>query len=311
MSRLLSLQKSFRQLGEIRMGDKGSKGQPQRLTKWRLTSPDRSVLDAAASAFGGEVSSWKSPTGDEWQLHTDAKEIPVIIAPRELLQAYEEWSAAGLQKRCDGEVCSKADGQGGMKDVPCSCDPDNRTCKLTTRFSVFLPDLPAIGIWRVESHGYYAATELPDMVETLVRMWETGQKIQVMLGIEEREVKRPGVPTKRFIVPYLKPLAAQRFGEMLGLPGYEQAPALEAPASSAPALPATAKESDPLIQWLDALGIDADVRKAWASQGITKKHLQSYKDGGCRGAEEVVQAVAETIQDLASRPIQPTLEEGR
>lgn len=297
MSRLLALQKSFRQLGEIRMGDKGSKGQPQRLTKWRLTSPDRSVLDAAALAFGGEVSAWKSPTGDEWQVYTDAKEIPVIIAPRELLQAYEEWSAAGLQKRCDGEVCSKADGQGGMKDVPCMCDPDNRTCKLTTRFSVFLPDLPAIGIWKVESHGFYAATELPDMVETLVRMWETGQKIQVMLGIEEREVKRPGVPTKKFIVPYLKPLAAQRFGEMLGLPGYVSAPALEAP--SAPALPAAVKEADPyeaVKGWMLNNGVNKDIWTAWKRDGVTLDNLEDLMNQGMvRGIAEISQAVAEII----------------
>lgn len=304
MSRLLALQKSFRQLGEIRMGDKGAKGQPQKLTKWRLTSPDRSVLESAASAFGGDVTAWKSQTGDEWQLHTDAKEIPVIIAPRELLQAYEEWSAAGLQKRCDGEVCSRADGKGGMRDEPCTCDPDNRACKLTTRFSVFLPDLPAIGIWKVESHGYYAATELPDMVDTLVRMWERGQKIQVMLGIEEREVKRPGVPTKKFIVPYLKPLAAQRFGEMLGLPGYSQAPALEA---QVPALPGSSAPT--LSQWLDSIGIDADVRRQWAEQGITKEHLLACRDGGCRDIVEVTQAVAEVIHEMVKTG-QPTLEEG-
>jgi len=315
MSRLISLQKSFRQLGEIRMGDKGAKGQPQRLTAFRLTSPDRSIMEAAAQLYGGEVQPWKSPTGDEWQVYTQAKEIPVIIAPRELLQAYEEFSAGGLQKRCDGTTCSQADGKGGMMDVPCSCDPEKRTCKLTTRFSVFLPDLPAIGIWKVESHGYYAATELPDMVETLIRAWESGQKIKVILGMEEREVRRPNVPTKRFIVPYLNPLTGQRFGSLIGLPGYEAQPALEAP--SAPALPAhPPKEPDSYAvvkEWMLANGVNKDIWTAWKREGVTLDHLDSLMNQGTtRGIAEISQAVGEIIASLQNQPAQPALmEEGQ
>ena len=34
-----------------------------------------------------------------------------------------------------------------------------RECKLTMRLSVFLTGIDTLGVWRLESHGFYAAAE--------------------------------------------------------------------------------------------------------------------------------------------------------
>ena len=55
MARVLDIQRRHMELGRIRMGEKGSKGQPTRLETWRLTSASRDLLESAAKVYGGEV----------------------------------------------------------------------------------------------------------------------------------------------------------------------------------------------------------------------------------------------------------------
>lgn len=297
----------MRQLGELRMGkqvltggtDKNGnpKSRPEKLKTWRLTSPDRALLEAAAVIYGGTVEPWQSPTGPEFEIITQSSEIEVIVSERDLMMRYEEWSAAGLQKDCDGENCRKADGKGGYVNVPCSCTEDSGDCKGVMRFSVILPNLPGLGEWKVESHGTFASLELPGMVRNLIRLYKQGQMAPMLLGIEEREIKKPGAPTKRFIVPYLKLKAGVAFGSLMGLPGYVSAPALEAP--SAPALPAATKEADPyeaVKAWMLNNGVNKDIWTAWKRDGVTLDNLEDLMNQGTvRGIAEISQAVAEII----------------
>src|SRR5690606_36837148 len=104
--------------------------------------------------WGGEVRPWDNGGSPEHELYTDTNQVPVVVPPTEMAfsQWYEQWSAGGCQVRCDGQW----DQQG---DRACHCDPESRACKITTRLSVMLPDLPGLGVWRVETHGYYAAVE--------------------------------------------------------------------------------------------------------------------------------------------------------
>jgi len=294
--RVLDIQKSFRQLGEIRMGEKGDRGAPKRLKQFRLTSPDKALIEEAAQAYGGVVEAWESPSGPEWQVKTEAKELRVVVAPRELMQAYEEWGGGGLKCRCDGVTASVSKTGGVMVDEPCRCDPDKRTCKLTTRFSVMLPDLSGLGIWKVESHGIYAAMELPDMVDALVRAHQAGRQIVVILGIEEREVKKQGQPTKQFIVPYLKPCAGVTFGQMMNLPGYEPI-ALEAAPIVLEAAPVAAlPDGKALVSRLAAIGLDYSIVTAWGKDGITKTDIICLLDQELDAAE-MAQAVSEIIRE--------------
>lgn len=240
------------------MGERGEKGQPKRLSEFRLTSPDRALLAEAAKLYGGSVQPWKGQEG-QWELYTEKAELPVMVAPMDVSQWYEMWSGGGCQRRCDSESCMVPD-KDGMKQVDCLCDPENRECKLTTRLSVFLPEVPGMGVWRLESHGINAAMELPATAELLVSLARDGKYVPATLAIVPREIKKPGQPTKRFLVPELRVGVALRTlitGEKIELPVLPEAraalpeakPALQAPApprnQPAPHANATPPRMDP------------------------------------------------------------------
>lgn len=232
---VINIQRRARELGRIRLGHKGAKGQPVRLDAFRLTSPDRTLLEAAAARYGGQVQPWEGQPG-QFELYTEASELPCLIAPQEVTQWYELWDRGGCQRRCDGENCTLAGKNGTVDTKPCLCDPEKRECKLTTRLSVMLHELPGVGTWRLESHGYYAATELPASAEILIGMARGGHFPPAAVAIEQRTVTRDG-QTKRFPVPVIRirqALGTLMTGEIIDVPALP---------SGAPALPAGGPES--------------------------------------------------------------------
>lgn len=196
---VIDIQRRARRLGEIRTGTKSDKGYPVSLDTFRLTSTDKTLLEDAADRWGGTVERW----GDKWEVVTGTAELPVLVPPQNVdgLVWYEQWSRGGLQKRCDGEHIVNTDGD----PPPCNCDPDNRDCNPITRVNLMLPDLADIGTWLLTSTGKNAAAELPfamELVQGLMR--QTGQLPPATLVIDHREVKKPGQPDKRFVVPVLR-----------------------------------------------------------------------------------------------------------
>lgn len=196
---ILDLQHRQRELGRIRMGEKGAKGQPVKLEAFRLTSAAKHLLDEAAGLWGGEVREWAdAPTPGQFELYTKTDVLPIVIPPgREPVSSwYEQWNAGGCTHRCDG-------GRNFIDDTPCSCDPDDRDCKATTRLNVMLPDLPDIGVWRLETHGINAAMELPGTVSVILMASDAGRFLEGKLRIEHRTSKKPGQPTRNFVVPVI------------------------------------------------------------------------------------------------------------
>lgn len=195
---LVDIQKRLRQIGRIRAGDKGPKGNPVKLNTWRLTSSQRAVIEQAASLWGGTVEQWESPNGAEWEVVTESDTLPVVIPTgQSISQWWESWTAAGASRRCDGE-------RELLTDQPCLCDPDPelRECKPTTRISVMLPELSDLGQWRLDSRGWYAATELAGIADLL--NLANAQYIKANLRLEQRQVKRPNQPVKKFAVPVIE-----------------------------------------------------------------------------------------------------------
>lgn len=204
---IVELQARARRLGEIRLGDtatKGGKTFPVSLDTFRLTSAAKDLLDRAAELWGGEVRPWQ-PRGShtpKWQIVTDATELPVIVPPQDPdgVSWYELWGSGGLQRRCDGEHIVSRDG-----NLPCECDPDNRECSMVTRLSLMLPDMPDVGIWTLSSTGFYAASEMAMSIQIVMQAAsKTGLLPSAVLAIDRREVKRPGQPLKKFVVPILR-----------------------------------------------------------------------------------------------------------
>lgn len=212
---IVDIQRQLVELGRIRTGDqvaiegRPGKTRPRKLETFRLTSQRRDLLEEAARLYGGEVQAWN----DQWELVITADTLPVMLPPGEALsQWYEMWSGGGCQRRCDGS-------RQVLVDAPCACPADKaeraqlatkgEACKPTTRVNVILHELPGLGVFRLESHGYYAAVELAGAAEYLSMATSVGHRIPAHLRIVKRTVKRPAigrdgkptVQTRNFTVP--------------------------------------------------------------------------------------------------------------
>lgn len=205
---VLDLQQQQTEVGRVRLGvlhkpEKG-KARPVKLDRFRFTSPRKALLDTIAGLYGGEVESWTPPRGNaQWQVITNATEVPVIIPPQDPGEGqwYEMWSAGGCQRRCDGRTEK-------LSKQPClclaqGCEPEKRDCKLHTRVRVMLADVPSLGCWRVDTGSYYAAVELPGIAAMLAM---ANGVIPGKLILSKRSVIRQveGRPqTFNFVVPVL------------------------------------------------------------------------------------------------------------
>ena len=200
---IIELQRRLAEIGRIRLGrqveTRGGKKRPAALDTFRLTSTDRQRIVDAAGLYGGTVTQWDNPSGiPSWEVITQADRLPVVVPPSAMAfsQNYELWSAGGCQRRCDG-VTER------IGEQPCLCDPDSRQCEIHTRLSVMLRDLPGLGVWRVDTQGFYAAVELQGAVEVISLAAGKGQMLPATLRLDQRTIKRVDEGTKRFVVPVL------------------------------------------------------------------------------------------------------------
>lgn len=210
---ILDLQRRLHEAGRIRIGrqveitgGRAGRTRPERLDHFRFTSPSRRALDAVAALHGGDVTPWKgAPVGEQWELFTPATEIPVIVPPDVMgfSQSYEVWSAGGCKRRCDGVTESISDG-------PCLCDAEARECKPHTRISVMLVGIQGVGLWRLDTQGWYAAAELQGAhgIAQLLAASLGRSILPARLRVEARTVKRidpktETASTRNFVVPVL------------------------------------------------------------------------------------------------------------
>jgi hypothetical protein len=219
---ILDIQRRGRQIGEIRIGmrveAKDKKGnpvlRPAKLNSFRFTTKSPAVAEAVAQLFGGEVRAIELAGIASHEVVTDVTELPVMVPPGDAVisQWYEMWSGGGCQRRCDGETEQ-------LTQEPCKCpsDPERRNalaktggaCKPTTRVNVMLPDLPDLGVWKIESHGYNAANELGGAAEVLAAARNSGVIVPAFLRLEQRQSKSSG-ETRKFAVPVLEIRATLR-----------------------------------------------------------------------------------------------------
>jgi hypothetical protein len=221
---ILTLQRRSQEIGRIRIGATvklpDGRVRPTKLDAFRFTTRSRYAANAIATTIGGQVRAWDdAPTGDQWEVITDCTSLPVAVPPGDaaLSQWYEMWSGGGCQRRCDGVTEARS-------QKPCLCpeDPAERTaaaargkaCKPTTRVNVIIPDLPGLGVWRIESRGYYAAVELGGSAELLAAARAQGVIVPAVLRLEQRQVVNDG-KTDKFAVPVLDILPTLR--ELTGL----------------------------------------------------------------------------------------------
>ena len=225
---LLDIQRRGQQLGRIRIGqqvptDKG-KMRPAKLDTFRLTTQSRHAADAIAELYGGTVQNWNN----EFEVITGQSAIGVTVPPRDqvISQFYELWNKGGCLRRCDSQVEQ-------ISGKPCLCphaeDPDDlvaveaaaqerarlaslnppQACKVVTRISLMIPDLPGLGVFRLDTSSYYAAVEIGDAAELLQVARDRGVFLPAVLRIEQRQ-RVAGGQTKKYPVPVLEVLATFR-----------------------------------------------------------------------------------------------------
>lgn len=224
---ILDLQRRLREVGRIRIGVqvamKNGKSRPSKLDTFRLTSQDEVAIRAAAGMFGGTVQKWDAaPTGEQWEVITESTVLPVVVPPAATVfsQWMERWNAGGCERRCDGQTEM-------LSQTPCPCaSEDERTCTPHSRVNVILRDLPGLGVWRLDTSGWYAATELAGTVEVCIQAATRGQLLPAVLRLEQRQVKRPGEAVRKFAVPVLDiQVTPSALGLVVGAPAEITAPA--------------------------------------------------------------------------------------
>lgn len=215
-SRIRTSQKQARELGRLRTGysipnqDPKKRPRPVKSKTWVVSSHAEHYVKAAAAAMGGTVERWQ-PQGNgapQFRVITEAEQIEAILPPGDpLSQANEMWNKGGCVRRCDGETEQ-------ISRHPCLCLAEHgpewhqlrqdlytkdKVCAATSRLNVILPDMPDMGVWRVETHSWYAANELAGTVDMVLS--GTGGKglVPVTLRIEPR-TRVAGGQTKHFPV---------------------------------------------------------------------------------------------------------------
>jgi hypothetical protein len=319
---LLDIQRRGREVGRIRLGitveattRNGKKiRRPEKLSAFRLTTHSEHVARCVAQLLGGTARPWEGQTG-QWEVVTECTELSVAVPPGDaaVSQWYEMWSGGGCVRRCDGVTEQ-------TRQIPCLCPPagpDRATaaargeaCKPTTRVNVIIPDLPDLGVWRVESHGFYAAVELGGAAELLASARAQGVIVPAVLRLEPREVKRitrdrdtgeEGQQTRRFFVPVLEVRATLRQmtalepgGLVAALPPEQTgAKAISAgpAATTAPAAPATppapgwgrwesAQACAVAAEHVTELARLQDIGKYAYDRGWLEEHIEPKDPGG-------------------------------
>jgi hypothetical protein len=199
---ILDLQRRLAEVGRIRLGhvveSRSGKKYPEALEAFRLTSRDRDRIAEAAKLYGGTMTKWDQSGIPQWEVYTEADRFPVFVPPSAMAfsQNYELWAGGGCKRRCDGTTEF-------IGEQPCLCDPANRQCEPHTRLSVIMKDLKGLGVWRLDTTGWYAALEIKGQVETLEFFAGMGKPLPAILRLDRRQIKREGEPVKKFVVPVL------------------------------------------------------------------------------------------------------------
>jgi hypothetical protein len=297
-----------------------------RSATWVVTSHSEEHVRTAAELWGGEPEKW-SPLNSsisQWRVITKASSIEALITPGDPLNQYNEmWSKGGCQRRCDGETEL-------LTRQPCLCarqfgedwhqQKKGTVCSTTSRLNVMLPDLSGMGMWRAETHSFYAAQEWGGMVDMVLAGTDGKGFVPVNLRIEPRQRVANG-ETKKFpvVVVELRGVTPRQ-----ALAGPMTATAALAPGSPGQAVAAI--EAPKGRDWLaDARGCltSDDVRDLWMeaqSEGAVhpkgqdplskqlmaiaaEKDAENAKPGENTGPDEdgayVVEVVEETTQAAA------------
>lgn len=281
--RLLTIQRQARELGRLRSGlfdTSGPKGRPVQSDTWIVSSHAEHYIQAAAEFWGGQVEKWQPQGGGaaQWRVVTEEAALDAILPPGDpLSQSLEQWNRGGAARRCDGITEH-------LSDSPCICrakfgdafheQPVGTVCAATTRLNVFLPEMPDVGVWRMETKSHYAAMEIAGAVDLIKSAVGPDAVIPIRLRIEQRQ-RKAGGQTKKFPVVVVElrgittgqVLAGSVMGGALPAPKPREAIQATAPraleAAPAPVVTIDPSEVERAMKAILAGGTLSDLRQVW------------------------------------------------
>lgn len=303
-SRILTMKRQAAELGRIRTGysrpnpnpDKGPI--PVKSKTFILTSHSREYIAAAADLYGGRVEQWTPQRSSvaQWRVITEAPELRAILPAGDVLnQSYEMWGGGGCERRCDG-VTEKISGRSCVCLAKYGDDwherPPTQVCRPTSRVGVFLPDLPDLGVWRLETKSYYAADALAGGLDTVLQATEGKGMLPVRMWIEQRTAVRNG-KTKQYQVVMVVP----------ALPKLRHA--LSGPISTAAALDPSTLER-PAIAAAPAETVDyrAEARECRTGADVLQVWYRAKADG--HGEDRELWADLKGIAEDIDKGIDPS-----
>lgn len=319
---IIDAQRRHATVGVIRMGHKvatnkvDARGKtifrPEKLDRFRITSPTKEIVEQVAVRFGGEVKQWDGHRGIEWEVVISSDKLPVLVPRQNIDPNYEFWGNKVKLRLCDGAVEK-------IRNQPCLCkQPNNhehrfvrgacitcgldqewrgpdhehdfdsagkcsvcgcgRACKPTTRLSVMLHGILGLGYFKLESHGFHAAMELPAFAGVIGNLSDDSPLPAVLsMRYEERSRMvfvrgREVMQTFKFFVPDLHCFTLQPHD--LYSASYQLAESaraglenpvfkglsLEAPKSTEPALPTR----DDVLGWISSADSLDELREVWS-----------------------------------------------
>lgn len=303
--RILTLQRQARELGRLRTGltdDSGSRPRPIRSETWIVSSHAEHYVEAAAAEWGGTVEKWQ-PQGSgaaQFRVITETAKLDAILPPGDpLSQTYEMWSRGGCQRRCDGMTEQ-------LTDSPCMCiaqfgdswyeQEKGKVCSAHTRLNVILPQMPDIGVWRMETGSFYAANEIAAHVDLIRNATGGAIAVPIRIRIEPRQRVANG-QTKKFPVVTVE-LRGATAGQLMS--GTANLNALDAGNGGAAraAIESNAGSSGPEVTKYLELVRDATTREELL--GIREESRKAGIAVGSEAAKALDDAMSSRMQQLTA-----------
>lgn len=107
--------------------------------------------------------------------------------------------------RGDGERAQRADGQGGRIEIPCTYRDcpiyQDGKCKELGQLQFFLPDVPGVGVWQLDSSSYHTTVNLNGSIQMVQAL--TGGRIAMIplkLRIVPKVVNPDGKPKTVYVL---------------------------------------------------------------------------------------------------------------
>ncbi|MDP9729317.1 hypothetical protein ACOJUR_15475 [Alicyclobacillus tolerans] len=186
-------------LGVKKVSDKSGHEYPSAVDYF-VVKADDTTSEAAAQAF-------QSVYGDK------PREITICFPSDDPDQFFPQWlssyrSVGGRYElfcRGDGEVAYRVDGQGGRVQMPCAYQDcplyQEKKCKELGQLQFFLPEVPGIGCWQLDTTSYHTTVNLNSSIQMLRAL--TGGAIKMIplkLRVIPKVVSPEGKPKTVFVL---------------------------------------------------------------------------------------------------------------